>query len=1038
MAELTKQALKVENNTNFPNNNTGYITPALLREFNTDMIDSMVDEIGYKTDSGSWNQAIDSLNQFTASATGLNTGSLLVTASAASNVITFTKGNGSTFNVTVADTTDLSSLNAFTQSANISITNLNNWTGSYGTVIVNLQASQSIDNTKWNTLGGQSGSWVTESETGSFIITASFDNGTRNLTFTQGNASTFAVNIPDVSGSSGNFVTTSSFNSYTSSNDGRVSSLETATSSLFTSASLGLTTASVSFNTLTFRKGDGTTFNLTVDTGSGGGGTTDISSLNAYTASQDTKNAALQNVTQSLQSATASLFTSASNALVTGSIAGQILQFKKGDNSTFNINLPSGSGTVVTGSYAQFYDTTTQSGSANTPYALKFPQTAVPDGVILSGSTGMQVGAAGVYNIQFSLQAVQGASSANLNVWFKKNGVNIANSDTQWTLPSNTKLVPVVNILDQAALNDVYEIWWQSDNANTTFAAIAAGVNSPEVPSAIVTIYRVDVGGGTNSVTTGSFNAYTASMNAFTSSINSYTASNDTKWSTLGGLTGSFATTGSNVFIGNETLQDAAGNASTLTPTSGSIMLVAKTFTSASSHLTASAANQINLIFKSNNNTSDTIISGSDNIISNPAAPTAGFKRYVGGTSNIFLNTSSTPQISSSMAWSPTFQSNLIINGTGINSVTWRGPISSSASTFASNILAGGSIQIRTSATLTAEKATAGINIAGNLLMNGGLSIVANTTTLPVAPGVSSNILFGAQATLLLYSSSMQYNSNIQNGGIVVNNRYSPAGGSIVGALTPRSNINTIYGIGHDLQIDGTNTSTSQTKQFVANIIAGYYISSSMGTGDSCNILATGMIGNSLIVTGSSTVANANASYSPNNTQGSMFIGRFNATDGNRAKTAETILAVGTGISGSRKTGFLIDSGSNTFVEGTFNVSGSTAISGTFELTGSAYGNVVSMSVTSNTASMNLAAGNYFELTSSASPLRIELSNLKAGVTATLIVSASVSSSIAFSSNVGQPSPGAYSGSAAASTDILSFVAFNSSKANLVATKNIV
>ena len=42
MAELTKQALKVENNTNFPNNNTGYITPALLREFNTDMIDSKI------------------------------------------------------------------------------------------------------------------------------------------------------------------------------------------------------------------------------------------------------------------------------------------------------------------------------------------------------------------------------------------------------------------------------------------------------------------------------------------------------------------------------------------------------------------------------------------------------------------------------------------------------------------------------------------------------------------------------------------------------------------------------------------------------------------------------------------------------------------------------------------------------------------------------------------------------------------------------------------------------------------------------------
>ena len=46
--------------------------------------------------------------------------------------------------------------------------------------------------------------------TGSLLVTASFDNGTRNLTFTKGDATTFNVNIPDVSGSTGNFATTGS------------------------------------------------------------------------------------------------------------------------------------------------------------------------------------------------------------------------------------------------------------------------------------------------------------------------------------------------------------------------------------------------------------------------------------------------------------------------------------------------------------------------------------------------------------------------------------------------------------------------------------------------------------------------------------------------------------------------------------------------------------------------------------------------------------------------------------------------------------
>lgn len=67
MSELSKQALKVENNQNFPNNNTGYITPSRLRDFNVNMIDSLVDEVTYNADSASWNTAIDNLENLTSS-----------------------------------------------------------------------------------------------------------------------------------------------------------------------------------------------------------------------------------------------------------------------------------------------------------------------------------------------------------------------------------------------------------------------------------------------------------------------------------------------------------------------------------------------------------------------------------------------------------------------------------------------------------------------------------------------------------------------------------------------------------------------------------------------------------------------------------------------------------------------------------------------------------------------------------------------------------------------------------------------------------
>jgi len=156
MSELTKQALKVDNNQSFPNNNAGLITPTALRAFNENMIDSTVNQTVYTTDSGSFNSRI---NAITGSAT--NTGSLLTTASAVGNVMTFTKGDASTFNVTV------------------------------GSVIPSGTISGSQQITQ---LG-----FVSSSVTGSSIVTASF--AAQTLTFTKGDGSQFGIFIPDNSGS---------------------------------------------------------------------------------------------------------------------------------------------------------------------------------------------------------------------------------------------------------------------------------------------------------------------------------------------------------------------------------------------------------------------------------------------------------------------------------------------------------------------------------------------------------------------------------------------------------------------------------------------------------------------------------------------------------------------------------------------------------------------------------------------------------------------------------------------------------------------
>ena len=99
MANKTKEQLIVANNTSFPNNNAGAITATVLRDFNTNMIDSTVNQGVYTTDSASFDSRIDALSGSVA----VDTGSLLVTASFASQNLTFTKGDGSQFSVFIPD-----------------------------------------------------------------------------------------------------------------------------------------------------------------------------------------------------------------------------------------------------------------------------------------------------------------------------------------------------------------------------------------------------------------------------------------------------------------------------------------------------------------------------------------------------------------------------------------------------------------------------------------------------------------------------------------------------------------------------------------------------------------------------------------------------------------------------------------------------------------------------------------------------------------------------------------------------------------------
>ena len=451
---------------------------------------------------------------------------------------------------------------------------------------------------------------------------------------------------------------------------------------------------------------------------------------------------------------------------------------------------------------------------------------------------------------------------------------------------------------------------------------------------------------------------------------------------------------------------------------SGSLILSNNSFTNNTGsllHLSSSNNTTLaNFIFKANNNTGSTQISGSGNIFTNPGLPTAGRVNYVGGTTNLFLNgqSSQLPQITGSAASvsgnRPTMNAN-IINGTQVWTINQA--VNTGAHVYTSNILAGAgswvfnmlgntgpvtvsnNLGLGAGMTLNAPSRSiaqvnagesgsnnlqvAGNSIAGTLIYNGPVSCSFH--------GITSNNIAGG-LTLNVQSQSRQINlsSNIINGNANINdNTYNPGNigsnhsitnNNINGNFTlnqrasssiflSNNNINTwtisndydatahptpsqrflqlagnaLFGTtGNNLYASGSTSAISASRSFTNNLFAGQNISASLISDNSAaSMIGTIGAGGGLSIEGT-VIRDASNTGGNGATIGSAFFGRWNKTGQGFNTTGEVVLAIGTGTSGSagitRKTGFLIDSGSNAFFEGTFNVSGSTTMTGSLSI----------------------------------------------------------------------------------------------------------
>lgn len=155
-------------------------------------------------------------------------------------------------------------------------------------------------------------------------------------------------------------------------------------------------------------------------------------------------------------------------------------------------------GKWINSPYGAFQDSTDQTAAnTTTAYAVTFDTTDFSNGVTLSNSSRLNVAQAGIYNIQFSLQFKNTTNDGqDVDVWFRKNGTNIANSNSRFHVVARkssgdpSHLIAAMNFFVSLAANDYVEIMWRPTDIGVSLEHFAASStpDRPAVPSAIATL----------------------------------------------------------------------------------------------------------------------------------------------------------------------------------------------------------------------------------------------------------------------------------------------------------------------------------------------------------------------------------------------------------------------------------------------------------------------------------------------------------------------------------------------------------------------
>jgi hypothetical protein len=155
-------------------------------------------------------------------------------------------------------------------------------------------------------------------------------------------------------------------------------------------------------------------------------------------------------------------------------------------------------GRFMNAPHGAFQDSTNQvAANTTTAYPVTFNTTDFSNGVTIASSSRITVADAGIWNLQFSIQFTNTTnSSQDVDVWFRVNGTNVANSNSRFGFAPRKgvgdpfHIIAAINYFVSLNATNYVEIMWRPTDTGVSIEQYAAGTSPtrPAVPSAIVTM----------------------------------------------------------------------------------------------------------------------------------------------------------------------------------------------------------------------------------------------------------------------------------------------------------------------------------------------------------------------------------------------------------------------------------------------------------------------------------------------------------------------------------------------------------------------